>query len=272
MASPDAERGIDRKLEMVDAQTREQPTASHKLAEVKDGSEKGPAQLEHTDAEVRDLGWNEDPEMVPDELISGLPNEDLWTLIRRFNKQMFHVKVVHEAPVSATLHGSESRLFDSWLTPCVQLADLDLEIAKQEVFTPDKFRTHLERFYMTVAVGMFGLWKHVARLRSWRERNRTTAFFVAYTAAWFLGCLIPSFGIVLVVLILHPPARDFLFPHAPPALIDGWTGGVKKPMAAVLGSDSLTGAPESYPGEAVEQEAHSFANSIIEVSHPLQLH
>ena len=45
------------------------------------------------------------------------------------------------------------------------------------------------------------------------------------------------------------------------------TGGVQKPMAGVLASlDSMTGAPEKHPGEAVEQEAHSFVNSVCIVS------
>lgn len=36
--------------------------------------------------EVKDLGWNEKPEAVPSPLIGGLENEQLWTLVRRFNK------------------------------------------------------------------------------------------------------------------------------------------------------------------------------------------
>ena len=38
-------------------------------------------------------------------------------------------------------------------------------------------------------------------------------------------------------------------------------------MAGVLASDdSMTGAPEKHPGDAVDQEAHSFVNSICTVS------
>lgn len=133
------------------------------------------------------------------------------------------------------------------------------------MYTPDKFRTHLERLYMTVVVGAVNVWKHVVRIRSWREWRRTAIFCAGYTAAWTFDCLLASLFTLLAVLVLFPAPRALMFPHAPPALIDGQTGHVKKPMANVLGSDSMTGAPESFPDEAIEQEAHSFVNSIIEV-------
>lgn len=44
------------------------------------------------------------------------------------------------------------------------------------------------------------------------------------------------------------------------------SGGVQKPKAGVLGShDSATGATENHKGEAVEQEASHFVNSIAQV-------
>lgn len=46
----------------------------------------GLAQLNHGQTEVRDLGWNEDPSEIPQPLVGGLGNEELWTLLRRFNK------------------------------------------------------------------------------------------------------------------------------------------------------------------------------------------
>ena len=67
----------------------------------------------------------------------------------------------------------------------------------------------------------------------------------------------------LVLLISYPPSRPILFPPAPLALVDSKTGGVQSPKAGVLGShDSMTGAPEKYQGEAVEQEAHNFVSGI----------
>lgn len=63
---------------------REEPTASHALA-MADHDVKGVAQQSHG-AEVQDLGWNEPKEQIPAPLVGGLENEELWILIRRFNK------------------------------------------------------------------------------------------------------------------------------------------------------------------------------------------
>jgi hypothetical protein len=96
-------------LEIVDAQEDDKPTASHKYADA-DQDEKGAVQLDHGDVEVKDLGWNKEAKSVPGPLVTGLSNDELWTLIRRFNKQMFHVKSVPSAPVSARRPSSWRRL------------------------------------------------------------------------------------------------------------------------------------------------------------------
>lgn len=62
----------------------QEPTASHALA-LADHDEKGAAQQDH-DAEVQDLGWNEPKEKVAQPLVGGMDNEELWLLVRRFNK------------------------------------------------------------------------------------------------------------------------------------------------------------------------------------------
>lgn len=62
----------------------EEATASHALAQA-DHDEKGVAQLSHN-AEVKDLGWNEPPSKIPAPLVGGMDNEELWVLVRRFNK------------------------------------------------------------------------------------------------------------------------------------------------------------------------------------------
>lgn len=101
-------------------------TISHSLA-VADHDEKGHAQVLHDD-EVKDLGWNESEDQVPKPLVGGLPNEELWLLLRRFNKQVYDVKAVTK-PVAG---------------------GLDLNIADEEEFSPDKLRASIERLYMTV--------------------------------------------------------------------------------------------------------------------------
>ena len=103
------------------------PTESHALATA-DHDDKGSAQQPHDATEVKDLGWNEHPKQVPTPLVGGLPNENLWLLVRRFNKQMYHVKA----------------------TPTVPPGGLDLNLSDEEEFSPDKLRSNVERLYMTV--------------------------------------------------------------------------------------------------------------------------
>ncbi|TKA71227.1 hypothetical protein B0A49_04170 [Cryomyces minteri] len=199
----------------------------------------------HGEEEVKDLGWNEPPSKIPGPLIKGLPNEELWVLIRRFNKQMYHVKE-YPYPVPG---------------------NLDLNIADEEEFSPDKLRSNIERLYMTVIIGLMGFGKHLMRLRSWRETQRTAWFCTAYFVAWIFDFIVPLIAVTMITLIAYPPSRPFLFPPAPLALVDGSTGGVQKPKAGVLGShDSATGAPENHKGEAVEAEASNFVNSIASVA------
>lgn len=129
------------------------PSDSHALASAHH-EHIGAVQKDHEDGEVRDMGWQEHPKDVPTPLVGGLPNEELWTLVRRFNKQMYHVKATND-PL---------------------LGGLDLNIVEDEEFSPDKLRSNIERLYMTVIIGMMGFGKHIARLRSWREPRRTAAF------------------------------------------------------------------------------------------------
>ena len=105
--------------------------------------------------------------------------------------------------------------------------NLDLNIADEEEFSPDKLRANLERLYMTVGIGLIGFVKHIVRLRSWRESRRTAAALAAYSIAWLLDLLVPMFSLLIVVLIVYPPSRDILFPPAPIALVSAKTGGVQ---------------------------------------------
>lgn len=124
---------------------------------------------------------------------------------------MYHVKAIARAPPGG----------------------LDLNIADEEEFSPDKLRANIERLYMTVIVGVIGLWKHIARLRSWNEKKRTMAFGAVYFGAWWLDYLVQVMLGFLIVLIVWPAAREYCFPGAPIALIDGRTGGIKKPAVSL---------------------------------------
>jgi hypothetical protein len=109
---------------------------------------------------------------------------------------MYHVKAIPESPPGG----------------------LDLNIADEDDFSPDKLRSSIERLYMTVIVGLIGVGKHIARLRSWREPRRTAAFAAVYFAAWLFNILVPTMVAVIILLITVPESRHFLFPHAPLAL------------------------------------------------------
>lgn len=68
--------------------------------------------------------------------------------------------------------------------------DLDLNIADEDDFSPDKLRSTVERIYMTVGIGLITFAKHISRLRSWHERRRTAAFCASYFLAWICDILI----------------------------------------------------------------------------------
>ncbi|OCH90536.1 hypothetical protein OBBRIDRAFT_730626 [Obba rivulosa] len=205
--------------------------------------EKSSSQL--TDPEVRDIGWHRPAEQLPAPIVHRLSNDDLFTLIRRFNKIVYHVKAIPRPP----------------------RGHLDFEISSCEEFTPDKLRAYLERFYIIVIIGMAAFGKHIARLRSWNEPRRTAYFCAAYYIAWCLNLLFALFISVLLGLIVYPPLREKLFPPAPLAAVSASSGNLQVPRAGTLGSaDSLSGAPEAHPGEAVEQEAANFVAGLASIS------
>ncbi|KAM7212518.1 Protein of unknown function (DUF3292) domain containing protein [Rhypophila decipiens] len=204
----------------------------------KKGLAPDPDANKNTNHDVDHDHQNNDEKLAP-----VVTNEELFTLLRRFNKNINHVKCTHTTPPSK----------------------FDLEIPPDETFTVFKFRTRLEQFYMTIGVGLVSAYKHLVRLRSWQEWRRTSSFLYIYAMAWYFDVLLSTLFSMLLVLAVYPPSRGILFPHAPPALISE-AGDLKKPMTNVLASDSLTGAPESHPGEAIEQEAHSFVNAIVELA------
>lgn len=67
------------------------PTDSHVLSHV-EPDEKGASQLGGDSTEIIDLGWTKPVEHIEEQLIAGLSNENLWMLIRRFDKVRFKTK------------------------------------------------------------------------------------------------------------------------------------------------------------------------------------
>jgi hypothetical protein len=113
----------------------EEPTLSHELA-MQDHEHKGAAQKDHDVEEVANLGWNVKAEEVASPLVGGMKNDNVWILVRRFNQQMYHLKEETTPPPGK----------------------LDLNIADEEEFSPDKLRSNIERLYMTVVcVGLVGI-------------------------------------------------------------------------------------------------------------------
>lgn len=63
---------------------QDDPSLSHALA-TQDHDDKGLAQQDHPH-EVLDLGWNQRKEEIAQPLVGGMDNEELWMLVRRFDK------------------------------------------------------------------------------------------------------------------------------------------------------------------------------------------
>lgn len=60
------------------------PTDSHVLAQMEQ-DEKGLSQKGDT-TETTDIGWEQSGDQIEESLVARLSNDDLWMLIRRFNK------------------------------------------------------------------------------------------------------------------------------------------------------------------------------------------
>ncbi|RGP81495.1 hypothetical protein FLONG3_364 [Fusarium longipes] len=167
--------------------------------------------------EITDVGWHTDRICPQDYALDGVKNEDAWLLIRRFNKLVFHLKHNPNHPED----------------------EMDLEVAEEEQFSPNKLRAQLERLYMEAT----------------------------YFTAWYINFLMPTFLAVLLATLLSPKVRNTLFPPCPPSLVHYQGGHLIKPPAGVLGTtDTVTGAPENLKGEALEREASNFATGIIALS------
>lgn len=55
----------------------------------KDPSGPQPVSAQLKDPEVKDFGWNVSPSKVPAPVMNGISNDDLYMLLRRFNKVRF---------------------------------------------------------------------------------------------------------------------------------------------------------------------------------------
>ncbi|KAF5966387.1 hypothetical protein FCOIX_12555 [Fusarium coicis] len=80
-------------------------------------------------AEVQDVGWNDDQIRPEDYAIDGIKNEDVWLLVRRFNKRVFQLNHAPNHPED----------------------EMDFDVAEEEQFSANKLRAQIERLYMGAA-------------------------------------------------------------------------------------------------------------------------
>ncbi|KAL9568996.1 hypothetical protein ACKAV7_006863 [Fusarium commune] len=210
-----------------------------------DAVEKVQEDVATNSVEVEDVGWDDDQIRSEDYAVDGIKNEDIWLLVRRFNKRIFHLKYAPDHPED----------------------EMDFNVAEEEQFSPNKLRAQIERLYMGAIHGFIMLRQHLSRLQSWREPRRTSCFCLVYLAAWYLDFLMPTLLTGLMVILLSPKIRNALFPPCPPALVHYQGGDLIKPAAGILGTvDTATGAPESVKGESLEREASNFATGLVALS------
>ncbi|CAD6893209.1 unnamed protein product [Tilletia laevis] len=213
-------------------------TSAHGPPQIAQGDDERPM-----DKDTQDLGWAVYEQDVAQPLLSGMQNSTLWLLERRFNKQAFKVKRVDKSHLIG--------------------GGLDCNTADEHEFSPDRLRANLERFYTTVILALAGFFQHLARLRSWNEVRRSAFFAVLYALAWAFNKSLVFLVLLSILLITSPRSRRILFPPAPLAAISPTTGKAKVPEAEHLGStQSLTGAKETYHGQAAEREAANFVSSL----------
>ncbi|KAF5589340.1 hypothetical protein FPCIR_6786 [Fusarium pseudocircinatum] len=210
-----------------------------------DAAEKAKEDVIPDPAEVQDVGWDDDHIRPEDFAIDGVKNEDIWLLVRRFNKRVFHLKHAPSHPED----------------------EMDFNVAQEEQFSPNKLRAQIERLYMGAILGFIMFRQHLSRLQSWREPRRTSCFCLVYLAAWYFDFLMPTLLTGLMAILLSPKMRNTLFPPCPPAIVHYQGGHLIKPAAGILGTvDTATGAPESLKGETLEREASNFATGLVALS------
>lgn len=103
------EPGLNVKAAVEEAEkppTPEGPTDSHVLSQVEQ-DEKGLIQKASETSEITDFGWNNLADHT-EPLIAGLSNEDLWMLIRRFDKVFLFRNVYIASKTNADMRCSKS--------------------------------------------------------------------------------------------------------------------------------------------------------------------
>lgn len=116
-------------------------------------------------------------------IINGIEDDQLWTMLRRFNMQ---VSQVLSPPTS--LPESQSHL------------DLRPSTLPTVPFNSDALKNNAERVYASAGVATIVFVREMQRLMSWdrQERRRTLAFAISYFVAWWFSLVIPAIVGLLV--------------------------------------------------------------------------
>lgn len=83
-----------KKVDIVKSETNA-PTDSHALAHADVEETSLIYKASGNDASTADVGWWQQPHEFDDPIVGGISNEDLWMLVRRFNKVWYTVEIGH---------------------------------------------------------------------------------------------------------------------------------------------------------------------------------
>mgnify|MGYP001567211996 len=99
-------------------------------------------------------------------LAPGISDDALYTLLRRWNSSIDHLKVT-----------------------TVQPGRLDLSPSPDGItFSPEKLRSNVERFYLSAIRNMIAFGQEVVALRSWEDPLRTGSFCSVSNRFWLGAC------------------------------------------------------------------------------------
>lgn len=114
-------------------------------------------------------------------IINGIEDDQLWTMLRRFNMQ---VSQVLSPPTSLPLGQPDLRPSTLPTVP----------------FNSDALKNNAERLYASAGVAAIVSVREMQRLMSWdrQERRRTLAFAISYFVSWWFSLVIPAIVGLLV--------------------------------------------------------------------------
>ncbi|WRT66094.1 uncharacterized protein IL334_003047 [Kwoniella shivajii] len=153
-------------------------------------------EVEKTKAETRELK-GEKPQGT---VVSGLEDDRLWAMLRRFDVQITHV--LHPAH---HLPPKEPDLRPSTLPNLPSHSDV--------------LRSNLERVFAAVGPSSVRGVREAQRLMSWspEERLRTGIFCASYFICWIFGYAVAGVVSFLIAVVCFPECRRWFFPPVAPA-------------------------------------------------------